>query len=737
MKQLLVILYSALVVTNAQLPGFSFGPSGFGGFSLSNPLFNASFAPANPVDRISDIASRFRDVANNVQRNLPKIPQFTNPLSAFSRFARPTSSSGSTNANSNNNQNFNSNQANEGTSGARNAINEVLNRIPGLSGVPRVPEIPKVPEIPSFGNPSDVFGPFVNSLRNMTNQGIKDPGQIFNQVNTFLPDVSRIANSVANYAKSAANSGIWKNISNDIKHEMQNRIESMTQILSNITSAMKNIAQSVPNLMQDQSLNTTLRNQPFFFPGHSGIVHLFEWKFSDIAEECEKVLGPNGYGGVQVSPINEYLVSPSRAWWERYQPISFEIKSRSGNEKQFSDMVKRCMKAGVRIYVDVVVNHMAAPGASAPLYGTAGSTCDPLARDYPGVPFNRSHFHADCQINDYNNATNVRNCELAALPDLDQSNRFVQNKIIQYLNHLLDLGVAGFRMDACKHMRPEDLKSIYDRLKPVNAMFLFPPGARPFIFQEVIDLGTEGVSAKEYTNLGVVTEFNWCIVVGGVFRGTTNADALELLTKNGSAGVLLPSSQALVFVDNHDNQRGHGAGGDSILTYKTKPQYIQAVAFTLATDYGIARVMSSYNFSDPDQGPPQDTVQVIRSPGFAVNNSCSTGWVCEHRWPEIRKMIQFKNFVAGSSLDHIQATQNTFAFCRGEKGFIVFNNSENTITQQYHTCLPQGQYCDIISGEVSQSTCTGTVVNVDANGDAEITLPKNSVVAIYIPSRLS
>lgn len=512
MKRFLVILCSTLVVTNAQLPSFGFGPSGFGGFSLSNPLFNASFTPANPVDRISNIASRFRDVANTVQQSLPRLPQLPNPLTAFSRFARPSSSSGSTNSNTNTNENHNSNtNGNDNGSGAgRNAINEVLNRIPGLSGlprvpgipqIPRVPEIPKIPgipnipDIPNFGNASDVFNSIVNSLSNMTKQGGNDPGQIFNQVNRYLPDVSRVINDIANFTRSAANSGVWKNISNDIKNEIQHRINSMTERVSNITSAMKSIAQSLPNLIRDQSLNTTLRNQPFFFPGHSGIVHLFEWRFDDIAEECEKVLGPNGYGGVQVSPINEYLVSPSRSWWERYQPVSFEIKSRSGNEKQFSDMVKRCMKAGVRVYVDVVVNHMAAPGASSPLYGTAGSTCDPLARDYPSVPFNRSHFHADCQINNYNNATNVRNCELVSLPDLDQSNSFVREQIIGYLNHLLDLGVAGFRMDACKHMRPEDLKVIYDRLNAVNPMFLFPPGARPFIYQEVIDLGGEAVSA--------------------------------------------------------------------------------------------------------------------------------------------------------------------------------------------------------------------------------------------------
>lgn len=30
------------------------------------------------------------------------------------------------------------------------------------------------------------------------------------------------------------------------------------------------------------------------------IVHLFEWKWADVASECEDVLGPAGFCGVQV-----------------------------------------------------------------------------------------------------------------------------------------------------------------------------------------------------------------------------------------------------------------------------------------------------------------------------------------------------------------------------------------------------------------------------------------------------
>ena len=56
-------------------------------------------------------------------------------------------------------------------------------------------------------------------------------------------------------------------------------------------------------------------------------------------------------------------------------------------------------------------------------------------------------------------------------------------------------------------MWPGDLKIIYDRVKNLNTDFGFPSGARPYIFQEVIDLGGEAISKLEYTPMAVVTEF--------------------------------------------------------------------------------------------------------------------------------------------------------------------------------------------------------------------------------------
>lgn len=131
--------------------------------------------------------------------------------------------------------------------------------------------------------------------------------------------------------------------------------------------------------------------------------------------------------------------------------------------------------------------------AGSQLHGTAGSVVDPSIRSFPAVPFTSENFHKSCAIEDYQDPIQVRDCELAGLPDLDQSQEAVRSKIVEFLNHLLDLGVAGFRMDACKHMWPQDLKEIYGRLKGLNRTFGYGPLAKPFIYQEVIDLGMEAV----------------------------------------------------------------------------------------------------------------------------------------------------------------------------------------------------------------------------------------------------
>lgn len=480
---------------------------------------------------------------------------------------------------------------------------------------------------------------------------------------------------------------------------------------------------------------------PHFIGNRQGIVHLFEWKWLDIAEECENFLGPKGYGGVQTSPVNENAIISGRPWFERYQPMSYKLITRSGTEEQFKEMVERCREAGVRIYVDVVVNHMAAPGPTSPLVGTAGSEADPLARDFPAVPFNRSHFHPSCAIENYSNATEVRVCELASLPDLNQTNLDVQNKIVDFMNHLISLGVAGFRMDACKHMAPSDLRVIYGRLNSLSPDDGFIVGSRPFFFQEVIDLGNESVKRQEYTTLGTVTEFTYSNQLGMVFRKIERN--LAALQNWGPSSGFLPSRYSFVFVDNHDNQRGHGSGGSMILNYKEKKLYTKAAVFMLAHPHGgnHPRVMSSFDFSDPSQGPPQDNEGNIVSRGIDESGQCTEGWVCEHRWSPIANMIKFRAVTDKTAVRYFtNIAENQISFCRGSKGFIAINNSNRLLSASVNACLPDGHYCDVISGDVVDGKCTGKTVVVSSR-KAYIEVPDGSkdygVLAIHTGAKAS
>lgn len=233
------------------------------------------------------------------------------------------------------------------------------------------------------------------------------------------------------------------------------------------------------------------QKNPYFYEGRSVVVQLFEWKYIDIAKECEAFLGPNGYGAVQVSPVTENAILEGRPWHERYQPVSYNLMTRSGNEEQFINMVKSCNNAKVRVYVELVLNHMAAGGE---ILGTGGSVADGEMLMYPGVKYNASDFHKKCGIKDFSNADQIRECQLLEMPDLNQGQAFVQSAQIDLINKLIEVGVAGFFISAAEYMYPKNLKQMFLKVSNLNTNFDFPSESRPFIITEVIDYGKGPIS---------------------------------------------------------------------------------------------------------------------------------------------------------------------------------------------------------------------------------------------------
>lgn len=178
-----------------------------------------------------------------------------------------------------------------------------------------------------------------------------------------------------------------------------------------------------------------------------------------------------------------------------------------------------------------------------------------------------------------------------------------------------------------------------------------------------------------------------------------------------------------------------------MLTYKDGRLYKMATAFHLAWPYGIPRIMSSFQFTNRDAGPPADGSGNIIAPRFDAAGQCNNGWVCEHRWPQIARMVAFRNAAYGTNVANWWDNGgNQIAFSRGNRGFIAFNGQYGQdLRRTLQTGLPAGTYCDIATGAKVGNSCSGSSVNVAANGNADIFLSASvpeGFLAIHVDARL-
>jgi alpha-amylase len=442
----------------------------------------------------------------------------------------------------------------------------------------------------------------------------------------------------------------------------------------------------------------------------SGIL-LFQWSWDAIAAECP-TLGAIGIDWVLTSPPQEHVVGPQ--WWVAYQPVSHRIESRLGTREQFADMVRTCAESGVDVVADAVINHMS--GQDQPGVGWAGSAYEHYR--YPGL-FEPEDFHSCTQsptgdIIDYRDRDEVQQCELLNLADLATGESSVRDRLRAYLDDLLSLGVAGFRIDAAKHMASEDIAAIVAGL---------PEGTR--IYQEVIRAQSEPITPEEYLPNGPSWEFGYARTLTSMVQSRSlNPDV-----RFGPEGRTLPSDQAIVFVDNHDTERN----GET-LSYKDGHAYALATAFMLAHPYGIPQLTSGYAFESTDAGAP------ARDDGRVIDASCSGAgtepraryepgeWVCPQNWNLVRGMLAFRAAVGDAPLTDsakfdARELRSVSGFGRGDLGFVAFNAGATSATATFLTSLAPGRYTDAVSG---------ALVEVDAEGGFTAEVPGMGVVALHV-----
>jgi alpha-amylase len=452
------------------------------------------------------------------------------------------------------------------------------------------------------------------------------------------------------------------------------------------------------------------------------IVQMFDWPWRDIASECANVLGPDGYGAVQISPPQEAVVLPADGypWWQAYQPVAYDLNSRFGTQAQLASMIAACHAAGIKVYADVVPHHMT--GQAGGGMGDNGTTF-PDKYDYPPLYSAADFSPCETSITNWDDESQVWNCQLDGLATLNTSLPYVRDTEAAYLNRLIALGVDGFRWDSAKEMRPQDIAGIEALLSK-----------QVFIYQDVEWGAGQPVTPQLYEGTGSLLEYRYGWDLYDAFTSGTLASLSDFGPAYNANG-MEPSADAIVFVDDQDTERDGGA-----LDYANGAPYVLANIFMLAWGYGTPMILSDYAFSSYDQGPPAAGGNAI------ATVTCGTGsWECEQRWPQIAGMVGWRNAAASAAANGAALANwwtdgtNAIAFSRGASAsvasaWVAINDEAAPVTETFTTGLQKGTYCDVISGAAVAGACTGTAVAVNAVGQATVTIPAHDAVAIDVNS---
>lgn len=414
-------------------------------------------------------------------------------------------------------------------------------------------------------------------------------------------------------------------------------------------------------------------------PRRTVFVQLFEWPWKDIARECEFYLGPQGFAAVQVSPPQEHLKNNDETWWSRYQAVSYQLISRSGSEAEFIDMVQRCQRAGVDVYADTILNHMTGVVSGV---GSAGTRFTQY--EYPKL-YNNDDFHF-CGRNGTNDIKNwtdlfeLQFCQLVGLADLKTESPKVQKKLVDYINHLIDIGVKGLRIDAAKHIPPQDIFSIVSRAK-----------GNPYVYLELIVGPDEPIPVQKYLDYADINVFPYSFLLGNAFHQKKIA-SLNWINEN-----LPPSDKSIVFLENHDLERMQNYRSQLLLSLMDEKLHFLGTVFMLTWPYGYPQLYSGYEFQNYDQGPPSI------HPLDAFNH-CQSTWRCQHRSQGVASLVQFRNHtdVFFFATNWWSNGKDQIAYSRGHLGFVAINLSPQKMIQTLQTDLDNGTYCNILA----QQFCT-------------------------------
>jgi alpha-amylase len=166
-----------------------------------------------------------------------------------------------------------------------------------------------------------------------------------------------------------------------------------------------------------------------------------------------------GVDAIWISPVMK--AAPKN--YHGYAAVSLSaVNPHFGTEQDLHTLVNECHKRGILVMVDVVANHMGSQWSDIPSIEPFNNTsffhnCDRCHQAGGGAGGRGCDGSVcDCWVDDYNNVNQELYCQLFGLPDLDQDNPFVRDKLLTWVKGMVQkYGFDGLRLDTVPYVKSE------------------------------------------------------------------------------------------------------------------------------------------------------------------------------------------------------------------------------------------------------------------------------------------
>ena len=258
---------------------------------------------------------------------------------------------------------------------------------------------------------------------------------------------------------------------------------------------------------------------------------------------------PNSDTSLHINGIWFMPINPSPSYHKYDVKNYMDIDPAYGTIEDFEDLIAACKNRGIRIITDLVVNHTSTQHP----WFIAAKNGDAVYQAYYNI--------ADTKVNNgyYSLGSTGKFYEAMfwdQMPDLNYDNPAVKTEMQKIVDFWIGKGVAGFRLDAVKHIYNNQAKNIewlrwfvdYCRSKKSDI----------YIVSEVWDSNESAILA--YYESGVPSSFNFRAAeyyIPRYLRGTVTANGFArfVVDWDGKIKNKNPAAIDAPFLTNHDIDR--------------------------------------------------------------------------------------------------------------------------------------------------------------------------------------